>query len=550
MKKNIAFFLAAGLIPAFANAQNQSAINALQLTQSDFKGTARFMSMGGAFTSLGGDLSTLGQNPAGIGIYRHSEIGATLDVNAQSVKAVTPAASLNESQTKAFCNNFGYVGVARLDGAMKTFTWGVTYGRAVSFDRLTSGYGAPTMSSLSNYIAQFTTALGTPDNLLQFNNNTGFNPYFDSGSDWLSILAYTSFMINNAPGSSDSYEGLAKPNGETNGDAEITVREKGYVDEYNFTFGGNIENVVYWGLGIGVNDLNYTRLVQYSESMENAYIYNLTPGVDGGDAGFTLNNYKHLTGTGWNIKFGLIYKPINELRIGAAIHSPTWYSIDESYNANTDFSYFNPGLPQSNNNPLSGGEETEWADFSWKLQSPWRYMVGVSAVLGQKLILSLDFEQCAYGDMKVKKGLYDTYGYLIDYQEDHAVNSDIKAITRSQNTVRLGAEYRLTPSFSLRAGFNTTTSNIKKDFKDNFAQIPTAGTDPSFSLAGATTNICAGLGYRVGPFAADLAYVHTHRSSSLRAYSDFIQNRQEIFAPDFDVTASDNQFVLSLSYKF
>ena len=32
------------------------------------------MSMGGAFTALGGDMSTLSQNPAELGVFRSSEI--------------------------------------------------------------------------------------------------------------------------------------------------------------------------------------------------------------------------------------------------------------------------------------------------------------------------------------------------------------------------------------------------------------------------------------------------------------------------------------------
>ena len=82
-------FIAA--IPAIASAQ--STVDAYNLSQSELRGTARFMSMGGAFTALGGDLSTLGQNPAGVGVYRGSEIGATLDVNFRSYNTQTPYAS-------------------------------------------------------------------------------------------------------------------------------------------------------------------------------------------------------------------------------------------------------------------------------------------------------------------------------------------------------------------------------------------------------------------------------------------------------------------------
>ena len=56
----------AGAVPAVSFAQ--SAIDAYNLSQSDLRGTSRFMSMAGAFGALGGDLSTLTQNPAGIGV--------------------------------------------------------------------------------------------------------------------------------------------------------------------------------------------------------------------------------------------------------------------------------------------------------------------------------------------------------------------------------------------------------------------------------------------------------------------------------------------------
>ena len=61
MKKVYVSILAAA-IPAIGLAQ--SAVDAYTLGTNEMRGTARFMSMGGAFTALGGDLSSLNQNPA------------------------------------------------------------------------------------------------------------------------------------------------------------------------------------------------------------------------------------------------------------------------------------------------------------------------------------------------------------------------------------------------------------------------------------------------------------------------------------------------------
>ena len=40
-----------------------------------------------------------------------------------------------------------------------------------------------------------------------------------------------------------------------------------------------------------------------------------------------LQNYQNVSGTGFNMKFGLIFKPIQQLRFGLAIHTPTWYHL-------------------------------------------------------------------------------------------------------------------------------------------------------------------------------------------------------------------------------
>lgn len=519
---------------------SQSAVDALQLTQGDFRGTARFMSMGGAFTALGGDLSTLTQNPAGIGIYRHSEIGATLNIDIQSTKGESLSNTINNDQTKVACNNFGYVGVANLGGPMETFQWGVTYGRAVSFDRKYSGYLVPTATSLSNYIASFSN--GYSPEVLDFGKN--YNPYRDSDADWLSILGYAGYLINPLNGTNNQYKGLYQKG--TVGDALLHVREKGYIDEYSFNFGGNFSNLVYWGLGIGVTDLSYTRITEYSESMENAAIPNLRSGDVGGDAGFTLSNYKHITGTGWNVKFGLIVKPINEFRIGAAIHSPTWYSLDHNYDATIGYSYYNPAIAQDRENPLEGEEYTDVASFSWRLRSPWKFMIGAAAVVGGSFILSADYEYQAYPDMTVKNANYDGYGYLYDYVNNEVVNNDIKSYTQNGNTVRVGAEYRVTPKFSVRAGYNVTLSNIKKDVREGATEVITSGTDPSYSFDKTRNNISVGLGYRSGAFSLDAAYVHSSRESTLKPYTNFGDN----MSPSYKIKDNNNNIVLSLGFKF
>lgn len=538
MKKQL--ILAALIAISAIGANAQSAVDALQLTQRDFKGTARFMSMGGAFTALGGDLSAIGLNPGGIGVYRSSEIAATLDIDIQGSKTQSQGYSESNSQTKVYCNNFGYVGTAVFSptSALQTFSWGVTYNRLVSFDRLVSGYTMPVNTSLTNYIAAFTN--GTPANDLRFEDN--YNPYADSNYDWLSILGYNSYLINNVGGSSNNYVGLFQ-NGTTS-DALIRVHEKGYVDNYQFTFGGNFVNTVYWGVGIGINDLRYVRRTEYSESMSGARVYaENSTGTTTGTAEYYLDNDKLVNGTGWNLSFGLIIKPIQELRIGASIISPTWYKLDESFIADVDYAMTPANTLYS---AQQGYEYTDEAYFSWKLRSPWRFNAGLAAVLGSNAIVSVDYELQAFNDMTMQTPYYDNWGYVSGYQDAGLVNDDIRNYAQLANNLRVGLEYRITPRFSARLGYNLQMSNISSEYKDGYNEIVTAGTDPSFSLDKTTNYISAGLGYKFGNFYADATYLHKTAKSTLHPYTSFDNN----IAPSFDVTENNNSIVLSLGFKF
>ena len=223
---------------------------------------------------------------------------------------------------------------------MSNLSWGVSYNRINSFERRFNGYNTSTETSLSNYIASYTQGVNSSELLFghDSNGNINYNPYLDSDNDWLSILAYNSMMINNPLSSNTEYAGLYQ-NG-TVGDAMYEVRESGFTDEYNIDFAGNFNDVVFWGLGVGIVDMEYNRQTNYSESMSGALVYNEgTDMLASGNAGFNLYNIKRTTGTGANIKFGLIVRPIEALRIGVAVHTPTWLRLSHQGYGEVDANY-------------------------------------------------------------------------------------------------------------------------------------------------------------------------------------------------------------------
>lgn len=537
MKKHLLIGLL-GLAPV--SVFGQSAIDAYNMSPSELRGTARFMSMGGAFTALGGDLSTLNQNPAGIGVYRSSEIGVTLDIDIQSTETASQGYTRSSDQTKVACNNFGYVGsVALGNDIMPYFTWGASYGRVASFDKVFSG-GIPSLStSMSNYVAAYTSGQtwASPGSLID-DYDSNYNPYLDSDADWISILAYNAYLINPTHYGSNEYNGLWQ-NG-TTGNAMFKTRQKGYIDEYSIDFGGNLMNTIYWGIGFGVTDLDFRSDTYYDEQLNDALISNvLATGTTTGNADFAIQNWQHTTGNGFNFKAGLIFKPINEFRLGIAVHTPTYYDMSTSYDAQVDYAY-SSGI--YSDTPPNHPSKTEVAYYDWKMKSPWRLMVGAAGVIGGRGIISMDYEYSAYGDMKVQDADGNTYDYVTD---------DIKNYFQASNTIRLGAEYRVTPAFSVRAGFNYTTSDVKNEAADNETQVYTSGTNPAYTLKKDTYYLTCGLGYRYKGFYADAAYVYRHRESTWHAFTPYEGATGVCYdTPQAKLTDNDSHIVLSVGYKF
>lgn len=547
MKKSILLATAALVLPTALSAQ--SAIDAYNISTGELRGTARFMSMAGAFTALGGDLSSLNQNPAGIGVYRGSDIGITLDINMMNSKTADIGSPFARSQTHADVNNFGYVGTYNLGGSTAvTLSWGASYSRLASFHRRYQGGDMAMQTSLSNYITTFTDGIDT--SYLKFVD--GYNPYQDrseNAAPWLSILAYNSGMITPLSSVDDNgqnhdtsiYDGLwqypvdgqpqIRP---TTGSAGMEVDERGYVDEYTIDFGGSVANVFYWGIGLGITDLSLNQNAYYGEDLLNANVpANAASGIEEGNGGFGLLNWRHTSGTGFNAKFGVILKPVNELRIGLAVHTPTYWSLSTNYTGDTEFDY---------SSGINGSEYTDEAAYDWRLNSPWKLTAGIAGVIGGRGILSVDYEYQAFGDMKTK----NDRGYDYDYYND-----DIKSYFKSSNMIRVGGEFRVTPNFSVRAGYAYQSTNVKDDVKDSNVEVYTMGTNPAYTLDSDTQYITCGLGYRISGFYIDAAYVHKHRSSTYHAFTSFKDYDGYWYdAPQAKVTDNNSQLVFTVGYKF
>ncbi len=549
------------LTVASGSASAQSAIDAYMISQPDLKGTARFMSMGGAFGALGADLSTLSQNPAGIGVYRSSEIGFTLDLDCQSSKTSTNGFGKDASQTKFYLTNIGGVATMRLNSkTMPNLNVGFTYNKLASFNRKYTGGFPNLQTSLSNYIAGIANSYGLTEGDVKTTDR--YDPYLTNTVPWIAILGYDSFLID-PDGNPDDPNWYGQFGNGTTGRGYFNVTEKGSIDEYNISLGGNINNIVYWGMTFDIVSTDYRIESMWGEDLQDAYVLNPVSGnVEQMRAQWYLRDKYSLSGTGFNYQLGVIVKPIQELRLGFAFHTPTWYTMNETfyneqinynYPFGTDYAVTNDGIPSSN---------------SVNFRSPWRLIASVAGVIGSKFIVSMDYEWTGMRTSEyyyVNPYVYDNNWWdyypwyapaksparvAASYNEDPIgyTNSKIRQIYNNISTLRLGAEYRVTPAFSVRAGYSFTSSPVKSEARDGDIQVPAAGTLANYNLYNSTNYVTCGLGYKYKGFYVDAAYVWKHQSSDYFPFSP--DPADKLTAMKSSVEFNNSQVVLSLGLRF
>ena len=557
--RKLYFVLSMGCLATGAFAQ--SAIDAYRFSQPDLRGTARFMGMGGAFGALGGDLSTLSQNPAGIGVYRSNELGFTLDLDVQKSTSDARGLKTSDNQTKFYLDNIGGVATIRLGSSViPNLNFGFTYNKAVSFNRRYKGSIDKLQTSMSNYIAGIANnqELTVPD----VETTDTYDPYNpnDGGiqAPWLAILGYDSYLIN-PKGNPNNPSWMGQFGDRTSGKANFDVTERGSVDEYNIAFGGNISNVVYWGMNFDIINFDYRLDSGYGEDLTGAYVYNpTTENVAATDSRWRMRNAYRANGTGFNYQLGVIVKPIQELRLGLAFHTPTWYNLTETYSAGTSMQYYGQNLSASTNDGYPGSQD-------YNFNSPWKVIASVAGVIGSKFIISADYEWNGYKTMKFSEAnnYYGGDGYWddpwdYDYysvtpaslnNDPYAYeNEDIKNVYRHTDTFRIGAEYRVTPSFSVRAGYSHVSSPVESKAKNNDMTIFTAGTIPNYRFDNDTNYITCGLGYRHKGFYIDLAYVYKQMSSEYHAFTPDPKSSYQ--SPSAKLTFNNSRIVLSTGLKF
>jgi hypothetical protein len=494
------------IVASTSNTYAQYAGDALRFSQTNYGSTARFKGLGGAQIGVGGDMSSLNGNPAGLGLFTKSEFALTPEFNNNNSK--TNYLNVNSTTTKGQLN-INQIGAVLFTPVYKqkgqdtkkgliSGVFGIGYARNNDYSMESNYSGTNGDNSITDYFAELGGST-TPNNL---------------GEGSLERMAYDNYLISrdNVANNYFSETFVDKNFNQFNKQSKNELRS-GSVSEFNFSAAANISNKVYLGLSVGIIDIKYNSDAQFIET-GRAREYTSAGVLTGNNIDYNLkfNQNQTTKGSGLNGKLGLIVRPVDNLRLGATLQTPTWFVIDDSYSEGLD-----------NTGTIRGTSDTQTYDFTYKLRTPFKGSFGASYIIGGTALISADIDYIDYASARISSSA----GFA-DATTINNTNTSIRNNYQNAINYRVGAEYKI-DKISLRGGYGVMGSPYKSDTSDAFD----------------TKMYSGGLGYRINNYYLDLAYQRIEASNTTSPYT--LNSFKE---PVANVTNTRDNFFLTLGIRF
>ena len=461
IKKSFAIFSISAAF--YVQAQDASVIrNSIDVyTNPNLTGSSKYNAMAGSMGALGGDVSVLNSNPAGIGVAIASDLSGTLNINNTVNKS-----NLNgtDFEYKLKNTDLGHVGG----------------------------------------VAVFETRKNSPWKFI----NLGVSYSNKSADDYVETRDTSGSIVYDLP------------NNETLTFNRHAYDRKGNISKMSLGLGGNYDNRIYVGGGLNLHTATITQ-------EDNAQ---LTFGSKGTSELFRKQYTPYLENTsGFSASVGVIGKVNKQFRLGAAIETPTWWTMDRLYK------FYGH----------DGGNDAEYSETR-SFASPMKATLSAAFVPSKNLALNVDY---SLGLSKPKFGKMDT---AAQKEMDNFINSNYKNISE----IRIGGEYRM-DQFRLRAGYALATSPFGDAI--SFPVINSGDASVGNLYAGKKQTLGLGLGYDFKSFYIDAAYNKVnskYNNPFLRGSSDA---RTEYYSSSVyfagnsavsEVENNQNNMTLTLGWKF
>jgi hypothetical protein len=397
---------------------------ALLFSGNDENGSARFTAMSGAFGALGGDVSSININPAGIAVYQNSSFSGTLNSRNTNINSNYYENSLT-SQNQYF--NLSHAGAVLVfdnayDSDWSKFAIGFNY-------RITKDLE-------DNFSAQGNSEVAT----------------------------FREFPLDNNMPAIDY--NIADEQGFTN-------NTRGEISEINIAFSSVHKKKLYIGLSLNFYDLDFSQQTNLTEFNSDAIGNEL-------DANLYQENFT--TGSGFSANAGFIYKAHPNFRFGLAYQTPTWFSevIETTNITYNDGFYGDTEIKVSNDNLIynnTSGDFFPVQELLYQLKTPSKLTASAAFIFGKNGLLSIDYINKNYKNTKLSNQNFTNENQFFQdkLRNTHSFNAGTEW-RLDRLSIRGGYKFEQSPDklalhsdniegYSLGAGYNF--GNFKLDFAFN-----------------------------------------------------------------------------------
>lgn len=497
MMKKYIYLLLSSL--TFSVVQSQDISDAIRYAQDNLSGTARFRAMGGAFGALGGDLSSINVNPAGSAVFSNNQITLTLSNFSTKNNSTYFGTNTSTCDNSFDMNQTGGVFVFKNhnpNSDWKKLSFSINYENTNNFDNSVYSAGVNENNSVDGYFlshANFGNG-GAPVPQEFVNTNTGESisdlyaflgsnlpnmqyPNLSGFAAQQAMMGYQGYIINAVDDTNNNspYVTNVTPGG--NYYQQNSIYSNGYNGKLSFNMATSYKDKLYIGINLNSHFTDFYRSTSFYEDNTNPLSNDYTV------RRVNFDNDLYTYGTGFSFQIGAIAKVTNEVRLGLAYESPTWYHLSDEFSQNL--------VAVSKN--ISGELLPDYVNPNitnyyapYKLQTPGKLTGSFAYVFGKTGLISLDYAIKDYGSTQFQP---ENDSYFRD------INNEMSNTLATTSEVRIGGEYKI-KALSLRGGYRFEQSPYKNS--------STVGDLNSFS---------GGLGYNFGVFKLDLAYAYSERNS-------------------------------------
>jgi hypothetical protein len=429
-------------------------------------------------------------NPAGIGMFRRSWVGASAGATIQKGNSLRGSVYSDDGKTNADFNQIGAV-FAMQTGNNSYFNFGFNYHKRRNFNQILNAMGALSNSSISEKAV-----LGNCSNTWQFTNmdKRVFDNYEEQGVKHLPYGTQFYGMNDN----------------------------EGYIAEFDFNISGNIKNRLFLGLSVGVHNVNFKSMANYYEdvryNISRTLEFDPTSDTEADYDKLTANypyaletvNERKITGSGANIKFGAIWRPIetSPFRIGLYVHTPTWYRLSQD-------------IWQDVYTDSKKGTYTvqEHVYNEYRLSTPWKFGASLGHTFSNIVAIGATYEYAKYSSINTA----DEFS-----NDDRAVNYNTKESLKGVHTLKLGVEVKPVPDVAIRAGYNYQSAiyskengykNYEEHTHDSY-YCAAFYTSNDYTNWGGTNRLTFGLGFALTKnINLDLSYQYAFQKGEYHPYA-------------------------------